>query len=233
MTQNTTEPRGGTYSLEFANPGLLTLKDYPPQLHKVVAVPDAIGKELAHLHLHSLDLQKAAGYLDELDKRGYPPEGDTINDALWNAALITMFKCFGTSRARIKLDPTAIYTEDQLNEFRFWKSMRDKNIAHDDNDAFQAHVFAVLRKWQYVPSIDSVQVIVMEGVTLTEKNAAVLRDLLGTAREWVRGEEKRRQGETDAAMKRMSFEELDALPPVRTTFTNHETVHRTRTTPPK
>ncbi|MCA2256011.1 hypothetical protein JF710_22785 [Mycobacterium intracellulare] len=213
---------------QFAS-ATLSVDDDDPELLKVVAIPDALSKAVAHMGLHELDLHKAAKYLDELDKRGYM-NGDTVAEALWYSALVALFKCFGNSNARIRLDPTVIYTDDhQLQQFKYWKSMRNKYLVHDDNDGMQSHVFALLRRPDYRPSIAKVEVLTLDGVTIYKDNAAVVRELVNTAREWVQAESIRLSSLMSAALNNMTFEELDALPPVRISHTNHETVHRTRT----
>lgn len=74
-----------------------------------------------------------------------------------------------------------------------------------------------------------VDVLVLDGVTIYEDNAAAVRELVHTAREWVQAESTRLRSLMATALNNMAFEELNALPPVRISHINDETVHCTRT----
>lgn len=222
-----------TYSIVVGDSSM-RLADHPPRLAKLVAVPDEIGKQLAHMGLHGIDLQKAIEYLDELDRRGYPQALETADYALWHSALIAMYKCFGNSKARSRLNPDDIYTDAaQRKTFDYWRDLRNKNIVHDENDVTQGWVVAVLRQPGYEPKIDGLQQLSIDGVTVCAENSAALRGLVDTAKQWVRVEADRLKAKVLAELNAMTYEELDALPPPRVDTPTEASVSITRRSPPK
>lgn len=225
-----------TYDLVIGNGTMQVTNQNPPGVvKKVVAVPDDLGKRLAHFGLHQIDLQQAVEYLDELDQRGYPRNGgETICQALWHSALVALFKCFGNSNARTSLQAEDIYTDpEQFATFNYWKALRNKNVVHDDNDVTQAWVVAMIRNPGYEPPVDSLRQFARAGVTVGADNTETLRGLIERATEHVRAEADKEEAKVREALNAMTYEELDALPPVRVTETTDETIHETRTTPPK
>lgn len=226
-------PSRQTYTIEMGD-GTMRLKDHPPHLAKAVAVPDDLGKQLAHMSLHAIDLVTALEYLDELDKRGYPDTPETADYALWHSALVATFKCFGNSNARGRLNPDAIYIDAaQRDVFDYWQNMRNKNIVHDDNDVTQAWVVGVLRLPGHEPKVDNVYTFPLVGVTVAQENSAALRRLVEVAQRWVGAEERRLKTELLAQLNAMTYEELDALPAPIVNTPTETSVSITRSSPPK
>jgi hypothetical protein len=224
-----------TYSIEVRDGGMHLKDQSDDVLAKIVQVPDELGKALAHLSLHSIDLQFATECLDELDRLGYPRNGGDITcQALWHSALVATYKCFGNSNARSSLKRDVIYTDAaQRDTFNYWRNLRNKNIVHDENDVTQSHVVAVLRRREYAPKIDNMYVISLVGLTVCAENSAKLRGLVDTAREWVRAETDKLRQEVMAELNAMTYEDVDALPPVNIPDSTNESVGRTRISPPK
>jgi hypothetical protein len=99
-----------------------------PQAVKVIRLQGPRARRLAHLALHFQDLTFAERCLAAL-KAG--PSTDRMGEALWAAAVIHFFKCFGQPKRRFQLDPSVIYAGSELakENFAYFKAMRDRSIA--------------------------------------------------------------------------------------------------------
>jgi hypothetical protein len=214
--------------------GQLVCPDFPDAA-KLIAVPDlAQDKRLAHLCLHQTDLAFALQCLDELATTEPAEPPDVVRRALWNAALVAAYKCFGGSRARTRLDPSLIFDAgDQRDTFDYFKHLRDKHIAHDDNDLAQAIVGAVLEFPDVEPKVPEVLCTVVLFLTVGEQNMGALRCVVDKALAWVINEIDVVSDEIRGAMNEQTYEELDGLPGVKVNLPTNGTIGVTRSTPAK
>lgn len=118
---------------------------------RIVKIPGSQAKWFAHLTLHRHDLTMAKTYLAELDSlaevEDTPP---TVLAALWESALTTVVKCFTNNVSRTSLDQDAVFGPSEPTitperaEFNHLKYLRNKHIAHDENDWMQALPLAII-----------------------------------------------------------------------------------------
>ncbi|WP_006246420.1 hypothetical protein [Mycolicibacterium tusciae] len=205
-----------------------------PDGTELVEVPAELGKTLAHLGLHNSDLQFATECLDALTARATSTdEGpDIVQQALWNAALVATYKCFGDNRARERLKVVDIFGEKRQTVDYYW-DLRRKNVVHDENDLAQAHVLAVLNQAGAEPKIFDVLCSVMEFTDADTKNAAVLRWVVDMARAWVEEQIEMRRSSIADELNNWSREALDALAPMLGRKPTTDTIGVTRVTPTK
>ncbi|GEM_PF-757830 len=123
----------------------LRLTDFPDAL-KAVALRGKKAQELADMTLHRHDLITAQDCLVALKNA---EDRSLEQKVFWRLAVISFLKCFGKNNARA----TQLFKEEVLKGdlmgqevFEFFKDLRDKNIAHDDNPLMQCLPGAVINK---------------------------------------------------------------------------------------
>jgi hypothetical protein len=199
---------------------------------KIVEVPGELGKRLAHLGLHLSDLNFADECLHAMTARGpsLANGADIVQQALWNAAVVATYKCFGGNGARSRLIVADIFGEDRQTLDYYW-NLRRKNVVHDENDLAQAYVLAVLEHPGIGPKIREVLCGVMDFTHADVENAAVLRWVVETTRDWVWKEIETLRSSIAAELNSWTYEALDALLPMRGRKPILDTIRVTRTTP--
>ncbi|MCJ2062614.1 hypothetical protein MKK63_07830 [Methylobacterium sp. J-088] len=91
------------------------------------------ARQMSHYGAHQADLRYCYELLMLLP--GKP--SDLSSDAIWKTAIITYVKCFCGNKARsTKLQEDVIFkgNEDALHVFKYFKNLRNKHLAHDEND---------------------------------------------------------------------------------------------------
>lgn len=210
-----------------------------PEVDKIVRVPYELGKPVAHLALHLSDLEFALEYLHRLDRIGYPDRAgkpDIVHEALWLAALVSTYKCFGRSAARSSLEPEKIFTDaHDLENFNVFRNLRNKNVVHDDNDTAQAHVGALLRAAGREPKVFDVTAFWSGGSWVSSGNTAALRRVIALSIRWVEDEFNRVNHLAEEELERLSYKELAALPQiiVQNPGGSIDSIGETRQTPGK
>lgn len=211
--------------------GNLHFPDFP-NASKFVEIPPALGKRFAHLGLHQADLLFAIECLDELDRTLQPGEPTIAQRALWHAALIATYKCFQGSAARFKLARDNICKEGPLRySFDYFKNLRNKHVAHDQNDMAQAHVMAVLERPGAEPKVSEALCLCVVGSTVEPQNSASLRSVVQAALDWVEEQIDFAAEEIVSRMNGWSYDELDALHPIQGKVPTLESIAVTRTAP--
>jgi hypothetical protein len=204
-----------------------------PTAAKLVRVPEEIGKRLADLLLHGSDLRTACAFLDEFD-RLCPDEAEAaptiVCRALWHAALNAMMKCFGSSNARQRLNPDDIFggSGSQREAFDWLRHLRNKNVAHDDNDWMQANPLAVVEQPGSDPKVSEVICQIWRFETTGANNAANLRMVANKSLEWVNNEFEQEHQSVLSELRSRDYESLLALPELSASVPTNESIGRTR-----
>jgi len=117
------------------------------------------AQKFADMALHLEDLTFAAVCLDRLMREPMEP---LLLDALWMSALVSFFKCFGDG-VRSKLLSSEVYKDknEEEEQYRYFKAVRDKRIAHDGNAFTRASAFAYLNRETVKPKIAAVTSTIM------------------------------------------------------------------------
>ncbi|MFF4026926.1 hypothetical protein ACFYY5_29160 [Nocardia elegans] len=215
---------------EITEQGELRILDYPDAV-KVVDIPPDLGKTFAHCVLHQRDLAFARDCIQELiDTQASTSE--ITKRALWHSALVACFKCFGRSHARSKLDPAEIYDQGlQMEVFEYLKSLRNKHIAHDDNDLAQALSGAIVASAESGRKVEDAFCLATYGDTLSNESLNNLRLVIEAAAKWV---DEKIESEAEAIVNELRSWDYDTilnLPQLVWTKPTAESIHATRTTP--
>lgn len=185
---------------------------------RIEGYPDAIGlvplhsreaKRLAHLALHRKDLEFALACLMGIND--VKDTNHVLREALWRSSIVHYFKCFGKSSSRFQLQSGAIYKNEPkvaLDVFRYFKSLRDKHLVHDENSYAQSTPVAVLNRGNKPYKIEKIVCISMLSVTLSQPNFSNLEMLIRKATEWVVAEFDRLTDSLTKELEEMPFEEL-------------------------
>ena len=89
----------------------------------------------------------------ELSKRRKSKEKISIVDiSLWNNALITFFRCFGSGLRKYKLDSSLFKNLDgePLMIFEFFKNVRDKHLCHPVNMFEEIKIGAIIENQKVI-----------------------------------------------------------------------------------
>jgi hypothetical protein len=166
----------------------LHIEGYPNAV-KVIELEDQKSRNLADLTLHKNDLENALNYLLLLEQPSSESDlNPVIREALWISAIIQFSKCFGRSNARVRLDKSVVYegeSTEALQAFEFFKCLRDKHVAHDENSYSQCLTGAILNAQDSPHKIAKIICLEMRAVTLEQANYSNLKLLIKKASEWV------------------------------------------------
>jgi hypothetical protein len=199
-----------------------------PDAEKVIEIADDKARKIADLALHKSDLDFALECLSQINKT--PDDQHITREALWRCAIVHFAKCFGFSAARAKLDSKVVYADDPgANEpFQFFKSLRDKNLVHDENPYTQCLPGAVLNKSETNPKIAKIICLTLVGHTLGQDNYSNMHLLITRAKDRVVKEFDKLCNEVTADLEAKSYEQLAAYPAVVYKKPGPDDVHKKR-----
>lgn len=202
---------------------------------RIAEIPGEQAKWFAHLTLHRHDLTMAKTYLAEFDRladlEDTPP---TVLAALWESALIAVVKCFTNNVSRTSLDQDTVFGPSEPTitperaEFNHLKYLRNKHIAHDENDWIQAHPLVIIDYENSEPTVSSMHGLVIRGESNNADNIGRLHRSLEIALTWVEREWAKVADQVKADLSALSADDLAALPGVTGQLPNEHSVKRTR-----
>lgn len=197
----------------------------PNQLH-IDDFPDAIAvvqpnqpisecAELARLALYSHDLTSADRVLDALNSLA----DFSIRSDLWEFAIVKVTKCFKKSNSRKPLSAETIFGDNALALvcLKYFLSMRDKFIVHDDNTYMQCDVGLIIGAEGKSYSIEKVITPTFQAITLSQENYQNLKLLIAHAKIWIETEYDRLANLITEHYERVGRESLLKFPPMTTT----------------
>lgn len=120
-----------------------------PDAAKVVKIAGGEAARLSDLALHRADLDFADGCLEAINEIADHASAQLLRQALWRSAIIHFVKCFGHSSSRRRLSYDNIYRGEPpvaRELFNFFKALRDKHVAHDENAMAQCLSGAIINK---------------------------------------------------------------------------------------
>ena len=157
-----------------------------PNATKLIKIGGQKAKRLADLSLHKSDLDFAAECLEAINRVADEP--NIIRQVLWHSAVVHFFKCFGDSSARFQLNARDnIYRGDMQGQeiFKYFKSLRNKFLIHDENSYAQCIPGAVLNKRDHPYKIEKIVCFSALADTLNQPNYSNLKLLIQKAKSWV------------------------------------------------
>lgn len=156
-----------------------------PNAVKVLRICGPKSRRLADLALHESDLNFALESLTALNQIVEQPW--VLRQTLWRSAIIHFIKCFGESKSRFSLDAKKVYKGDPgaFEPFRYFYSLRNKHLVHDENSYAQCLPGAVLNKKDMACKIEKITCMRVISDTLSQDNYSNLHLLVTRAQEWV------------------------------------------------
>ncbi len=115
-----------------------------PDATKVIKLAGPKAQQLSELASHRNDLQIALASLEGIND--VAPESSSVRQSLWRSAVEHCMKCFSASEARSKLNPKKVFKGDSEAQevYEYFRNLRNKHIAHDENAYSQCIPGAVL-----------------------------------------------------------------------------------------
>src|SRR5258708_757937 len=156
-----------------------------PGAVKVLRITGPKVQRLADLALHKVDLDFTLECLEAINKT--PDKPYLLREVLWQAAIVHYIKCFGQSESRFSLNPKTVYKGDAgaFEPYKYFDSLRNKNLVHDENSYTQCLPGAVLNKNDMPYKIAKIVCLSLVGSTLGQENYQNLHLLATRAQEWV------------------------------------------------
>ncbi len=117
-----------------------------PDATKVIKLSGHKAQQLSELASHRNDLQIALASLEAIND--VAPDNFLVRQGLWRSAVEHCMKCFSDSEARSRLNPKKVFKEDSnaLKVYEYFRYLRNKHIAHDENAYTQCIPGAVLNR---------------------------------------------------------------------------------------
>ena len=162
--------------------------------YQVADIPDAVkfvridgpkALRLADLFLHKQDLCFASDCLNAINDN--PEDRKVIRRALWRSAIINYMKCFGCSKSRSKLIAQEVYKDEPaaaLECFKYFKALRDKHIAHDENAYAQCTPSAAINDGSKSYKIEKIVCLALFLDVMQQDTWSSLQQLISKAQEW-------------------------------------------------
>ncbi|MBF6033055.1 hypothetical protein H8F23_07320 [Pseudomonas sp. P155] len=150
---------------------------------KLVEIDHPLAKRVADLYLHKIDIEFSNSCLDAINRT----EDQIIREALWRSAVIHFFKCFGDG-IRFLLMSDQIYKglPKEANEsFKYFKLLRNKHIAHDENPYNQCLSCAAINDGGKDYHVEKIVCISSTSSTLDASHWSSLKALTDRALEWI------------------------------------------------
>ncbi len=175
--------------ITFHSEGGRLVANMPPGVTRILAIEPERTVALAALMLHEDDLQRAAAFVDEINN---VPTA-IAQEGLSEAALGAYFKCFKWMKARTPLQAESVLGKDStaLEVHRYYESVRDKHLVHDENGLSGAVVGAALAPDAPTGPVSEIVCVAYRGQWFDQAAYSNVHLLISRAREFVRNEFER------------------------------------------
>ncbi|WP_310463422.1 hypothetical protein [Sphaerotilus sp.] len=199
-----------------------------PDAVKVLLIAGPKIRRLADLALHKVDLDFTLECLETINTT--PDEPHTLRRALWHSAIVHFIKCFGQSESRFSLDAKVVYKADPgaFEPYKYFDSLRNKNLVHDENSYTQCLPGAILNKKGMDHKIAKILCLSVVGETLGQENYQNLHLLATRARDWVVGQFDELCNLITRELEPTLYEELLAMEGITYTVPGADDVHKPR-----
>jgi hypothetical protein len=199
-----------------------------PDAIKVLKTRGPKSRRLADLSLHKNDLDFALECLETINST--PSEPWILREVLWQAAIVSFVKCFGQSKSRFSLNHKDIYKADvgAVKAYKFFLSLRNKHIVHDENSYTQSIPGAVLNKDGMGHKIAKIIFFSATGITLGQEQYSNLKLLATDARKWVISQFDEGCDILTAELEARPYNELLAMEGMTYTVPPADDVHKPR-----
>jgi hypothetical protein len=199
-----------------------------PDAVKVLRLSGPKSQRLADLALHKADLDFALECLEAINHQ--PEDAYVVRQALWRSAIVHFMKCFGGSESRFSLDAKKVYKGDggAFEPFKFFESLRNKHLVHDENSFTQCLPGAVLNKNRMDYKIAKIVCLSVIGDTLNQDNYGNLHLFASRARQWVATQFDDLCNVLTAELEPKPYDDLFAMEGITYTPPGADDVHKSR-----
>lgn len=205
----------------------IQIVDNPNSITKKIMV-DPDSKLLMSMILHYDDLSFCRQALNEIVKLKVPQNNPLI-EGLWVSLIIKFFKCFTNNKSRSKLSPKIFKNNSEsIDAFCYFKSLRDKHIAHDENSYMQALVGIVVNSKGNSPKIANILAVAVHAETMDSWHLPQITQLVEVALDWVTEKLGELQSTLEEKYEQWSYEDLLSLPDLRYKVPTNKEVQKIR-----
>jgi hypothetical protein len=199
-----------------------------PDAVKVLRLSGPKSQRLADLALHKADLDFALECLEAINHQ--PEDAYVVRQALWRSAIVHFMKCSGGSESRFSLDAKKVYKGDggAFEPFKFFESLRNKHLVHDENSFAQCLPGAVLNKNGMEYKIAKIVCLSVIGDTLNQDDYSHLHLLATRARQWVATQFDELCNLLTKELEPKSYDDLFAMEGITYTAPAADDVHKSR-----
>jgi hypothetical protein len=190
----------------------LALNGFPRGV-QIVEVISSDARWLADLALHRSDLLFAEKSLKAISDS--PTLPSDVLESLWRSAIAHMYKCFGSSKSRNRLDSGRVLagaSNEKLANFKYYKALRNKHMIHDENSYSQVAIVAVLNDGSHDKKIEGVRAMTLRFTELSPQTHFNFSALLRWIQDWVAREFDEVMERIGIALEAKSMEELKRMP---------------------
>jgi hypothetical protein len=184
-----------------------------PRGAQVVEVISSDARWLADLALHRSDLLFAETSLKAISDSPTLP-GDLL-ESLWRSAIAHVYKCFGASKSRGRLDPYRVLagaSHEKLENFKYYKAQRNKHMIHDENSYSQVAIVAVLNDGSHDKKIEGIRAMTLRFSDLNPQAHFNFSALLRWIQDWVAREYDEVTERIRIALEAKPMEKLKRMP---------------------
>ncbi len=182
-----------------------------PDATKVIKLSGPKAQQLSELASHRNDLQIALASLQGIN--GVAPESSLVRQGLWRSAVEHCMKCFSASEARSKLNPKKVFKgdSDALEICKYFRNLRNKHIAHDENAYSQCIPGAVLNGPNAQYKIAKIVCFSAVAETLDQVNYSNLHKMVTETLSHIEARFEGLCSDLTAELEARSYEELDSI----------------------
>ena len=182
-----------------------------PDATKVIKLSGPKAQQLSELASHRYDLQIALASLEGIN--GVGPEDYLVRQSLWRSAVEHSMKCFSASQVRSKLNPKKVFKgdPDAQEVYEYFRNLRNKHIAHDENAYSQCIPGAVLNGPNSMYNIAKIVCFSAVADTLDQGNYGNLHEMITEALSHIDARFESLCSNLTAELEARSYGELDAM----------------------
>ena len=182
-----------------------------PDATKVIKLSGPKAQQLSELASHRNDLQIALASLEGIN--GVAPESPFVRQGLWRSAVEQCMKCFSASEARSRLDPKKVFKGDSeaLEVYEYFRNLRNKHIAHDENAYSQCIPGAALNRPNSEHKIAKIVCFSAYAETLDQGNYGNLHKMVTETLSHIDARFEGLCSDLTAELEARSYGELDAM----------------------
>lgn len=198
-----------------------------PDAVAIVKADGRIAQRISDLSLHKTELFFALDCVTLLESH---KTHSTLSEALWNTAITSFCKCFGRG-VRSPLSERKILKNrppEALEAFRYFQTLRNKHLIHDENSYSQSLPGAVINNGSKAYKIEKIVCFNARSVTNTKENRSNLNLLITDSIDWVLSEFDNLSTQLTIELEKETYKTLSNRPPLNYSAPKLEEINKPR-----